>query len=57
MFSFQRVKDGVRSIGVGLIVSGFIGLILNQADFTLAVITVFLGLVAFLFGVFDGDEE
>lgn len=57
MFSFQKLKDGLRDIGVGMVVAGFLGLIFRDTSAVASVMAVSMGLVFFTLGVLKDDEE
>ena len=58
MFNFQKVKDGVRNIGVGMILAGFLGLVLeNQTTVANAAFAILLGVVFFTLGVLDDNDD
>ena len=57
MFSFQKLKDGLRDIGVGMVVAGFLGLVFKDTSAVASAMAVSMGLVFFTVGVLKDDEE
>jgi hypothetical protein len=58
MFNFRKVKDGLRNLGVGMLLAGFLGLVLDDnAAMANAAFAVLLGLVFFALGVLDDNDN